>query len=115
VLDPKAGDFREWVEWAEQEELAENLGCFMYRSRAKSLLPHLGKVSTRRTSSLAYLLVPPGVLAKIRSRSGNHFQAKTDMNAARTWTDWPENQGNDPGNRSSRASGRIQPAGKDGS
>ena len=81
VLDPKAGDFREWVEWAEQEELAENLRLlYVSLTRAKNRCYLIwGRFRDAETSSLAYLLVPPGGAGeKIVQEVGTHFQAKTD-------------------------------------
>ena len=81
VLDPKAGDFREWVEWAEQEELAENLRLlYVSLTRAKNRCYLIwGRFRDAETSSLAYLLVPPGVADENMVKEvGTHFQAKTD-------------------------------------
>ena len=81
VLDPKAGDFRALVEWAEQEELAENLRLlYVSLTRAKNRCTLIwGRFRDAETSSLAYLLVPPGDGgAQPVKEVGIHFQAKTD-------------------------------------
>ena len=81
VLDPKAGDFRALVELAEQEELAENLRLlYVSLTRAKNRCYLIwGRFRDAETSSLAYLLVPPGDADEsIVQKVGTHFQAKTD-------------------------------------
>ncbi len=81
VLDQEAGDFRELVALAEQEELAENLRLlYVALTRAKNRCYLIwGRFRDAETSSLAYLLAPPGDHgANIVQAVGAHYQAKTD-------------------------------------
>ncbi len=82
VLDPKAGGDRDLAELAAEEELAENLRLlYVSLTRAKNRCYLIwGRFRDAETSSLAYLLAPPGDTDEnIVQKVGTHFQAKTDV------------------------------------
>jgi exodeoxyribonuclease V beta subunit len=81
VLDPKAGGDRDLAELAAEEELAENLRLlYVSLTRAKNRCYLIwGRFRDAETSSLAYLLAPPGDADEnIVQKVGTHFQSKTD-------------------------------------
>ena len=78
VLDPEMAALKEL---AEQEELAENLRLlYVSLTRAKNRCYLIwGRFREAESSSLAYLLLPPGNPAeKIVKRVAGHFQSLTD-------------------------------------
>ena len=115
----RRGTFANWSNWPNRRNWQRILRLlYVSLTRAKNRCYLIwGRFRDAETSSLAYLLYPPGDADEnIVEEVGTHFQAKTDeMLRQDLKRIGPKIMGNDPGNRSAEEPRvrKLTPAGKD--